>query len=76
MYLSLKQPTKITYLVEAKTVFQDDEWHPAVTIKTSSGEGMTRVMAMGFDHPRFAMPYARALADEYRTTFAGVEEDE
>lgn len=64
----------ITYAVEAKAVFYNDQWHPAVTIKTNSGEGITRRLDMGFKYPRFALPYARALADEYRSAFAGVQD--
>ena len=76
MYALGEQPTEITYHVDAKTVFHEGQWHPAVTIKTNSGEGITRILEMGFDHPRFAIPYARALADDYRSAFAGIIDDE
>jgi len=76
MYTLVDQSPKITYHVDAKTVFHGGEWHPAVTIKTSCGEGITRILKMGFDHPRFALPHARALADKYRSAFVGIVDDE
>ncbi len=74
--MTLQTFTKVTYSVEARAVFYNEQWHPAVTIKRSSGEGITRMLDMGFEHPRFAVPYARALADEYRSAFVDIEEVE
>lgn len=72
--MTVDTPTTITYAVEVKAVFHNEQWHPAVTIKSSSGEGITRRLEMGFTQPRFALPYARALAEEYQSAFVGIQD--